>query len=277
MFKLFSRITKRFLSLASAFISHPRYSLRSTLLVPEFCRGLELADRWPPSKNDSAPPQKNNNPLWDYFTAHNKGPGIWKWTHYFEVYHRHLEKFRGRSVKLLEIGIYSGGSLPMWLSYFGNNCNVFGVDIEQACKKYENENIHVFIGDQEDREFWQAFRKSVPNIDIVIDDGGHTPEQQMTTLEELLPHMPPGSVYICEDIHGNSNRFAAFATALVHRLNTFESLVENGQISSKPSNLQKVVHSIHFYPYLLVIEIHNTSPTRLVSAKRGTEWNPFIQ
>jgi hypothetical protein len=29
------------------------------------------------------------NPLWDYFSSHLSGHGIWKWEHYFEIYHRH--------------------------------------------------------------------------------------------------------------------------------------------------------------------------------------------
>jgi hypothetical protein len=59
------------------------------------------------------------NPLRRFFEAHKRGHGIWKWNHYFEIYHRHFSKFRGREVHILEIGIYSGGSLEMWKDYFG--------------------------------------------------------------------------------------------------------------------------------------------------------------
>jgi hypothetical protein len=217
----------------------------------------------------------SSNPLWNYFSKNETGPGIWKWTHYFEAYHRHFSQYRGQAVNLLEIGIYSGGSLPMWLSYFGDKCRVIGVDIEDACKCYETERIQVFIGDQQDRAFWARFREAAPDIHILIDDGGHTPEQQMVTMEEMLPYMPAGSVYVCEDIHGLSNRFTAFATGLVHRLNTTSGSTD-GVLGFTSTSIQQAIHSIHFYPYLCVIEKHKYPPKTLVAPKHGTEWQPFL-
>lgn len=55
----------------------------------------------------------STNPLWEYFQAHKEGRGIFKWEHYFEIYHRHFARFVGRKVNVLEIGVYSGGSLEM--------------------------------------------------------------------------------------------------------------------------------------------------------------------
>ena len=57
-----------------------------------------------------------DNALWTYFQNNHTGPGIWKWHHYFEAYDRHLAKFRGQSPVVMEVGIYSGGSLGMWRS-----------------------------------------------------------------------------------------------------------------------------------------------------------------
>jgi hypothetical protein len=71
----------------------------------------------------------DENPIRTYFDAHRQGPGIWKWDHYFDVYHRHFSKFRGRKVTVLEIGIYSGGSLLMWRDYFDADCTIYGVDL----------------------------------------------------------------------------------------------------------------------------------------------------
>ena len=113
------------------------------------------------------PNSSSRNPLWEYFQSYEKGPGIWKWEHYFEIYHRHLAKFVGRKVDVLEIGIYSGGSVEMWRSYFGKNSHIYGIDIEKACKAYENDHVSVFIGDQADRVFWSTFRKrSFPTLTV---------------------------------------------------------------------------------------------------------------
>ena len=275
-----ARFFQRIFSVLSTLVCHPRLSFGTLRLLPEFCRGLAIADQWAarPSQPKTGSPlgsdsADSSNPLWDHFCQNKTGPGIWKWTHYFDAYHRHFSRFRGQAVNLLEIGIYSGGSLPMWLAYLGDKSKIYGVDIEDACKSYESDRIQVFIGDQEDRTFWKRFRDSAPEIQILVDDGGHTPEQQMVTLEEMLPVMPPGSVYMCEDIHGKSNRFAAFATAFVHRLNT---MTLDGQPGVHATPFQRAFHSIHFYPFMLVIEKHALPPERLIAPKHGTEWQPFL-
>jgi hypothetical protein len=228
-------------------------------------------------KTETATP-RSMNPLWEYFQNHKEGQGIWKWEHYFDIYHRHFSKFVGQKVNVLEIGIYSGGSLEMWRSYFGERSHIYGIDIQEACKKYENDHISVFIGDQEDRSFWNNFRKGIEGIDILIDDGGHTPEQQQITLEEMLPHIRPGGVYLCEDVHNDPSRFnefTTFATTLIHELNAVNNLYLNPVLRSNVSQFQSSVHSIHFYPFVVVIEKHCVPPTKLLAPKHGTMWQPF--
>src|SRR5215475_1712557 len=80
---------------------------------------------WPAS-NDSKSEADLSNPLRAFFASRKEGPGIWKWDHYFDIYHRHFSRFRDRAVRVLEIGIYSGGSLEMWRDYFGPRCQIFG-------------------------------------------------------------------------------------------------------------------------------------------------------
>ena len=64
------------------------------------------------------------------------------------------------------------------------------------------------IGDQASGEFWDRFVAEVPRLDVLIDDGGHTPEMQHATMVRALPLLAPGGVYIIEDIHGAQNGFA---------------------------------------------------------------------
>jgi len=267
---------RRIISILDTMIRHPRSFLRAFANIPEICRGEAIETHtWRVALDNQGKNGWDDNPLWNYFSKYETGPGIWKWTHYFEAYHRHLSRFVGKKCSILEIGIYSGGSLPMWLSYFGDKCSVIGVDIEPACKSYETDQIQVLIGDQQDRNFWAHVKEITPVIDILIDDGGHTPEQQMVTLEEMLPFMPAGSVYICEDIHGISNRFAAFATGIVNRLNAMTSSELNSN-STQIGNVQQAIHSVHFYPYMCVIEKHTYPPKELSAPKHGTDWQPFL-
>jgi hypothetical protein len=239
-------------------------------------RGAKLAAEWPGCTSTAVPPVKaGENRLQKYFDAITEGPGIWKWLHYFEFYDRHLAKFIDLQPTVVEVGVYSGGSLPMWQAYFGPGCHVHGVDIEPACKAYESADVKIHIGDQADRDFWSSFRASVPSVDILIDDGGHEPEQQMVTLEELLPHLRPGGVYICEDVHGVDNRFALFAHALTNELNAFNRSPAHG-LESTATAFQADIHSIHFYPFAVVIEKSAARTTQFSAPKHGTSWQPFL-
>ena len=148
------------------------------------------------SQRDEAPA----NPLREYFLA-NEGRLIHKWMHYFDVYHRHFQQFRGRPVTVLEFGVFHGGSLQMWKHYFGPDARIVGVDINPACKALEEEQIEVVIGDQEDRAFLAGLRDGLGTVDIVIDDGGHTMAQQIATFEELFPAVRSEGVYLVEDLH----------------------------------------------------------------------------
>jgi len=124
------------------------------------------------------------NDLEKYFTE-NIGRLIHKWKHYFEIYDRHFSRFRGTDVHVVEFGVSQGGSLQMWKEYFGLNCKIFGVDINPDCKALEEDQIEIYIGDQEDRNFLKSLAKTVPRIDILIDDGGHTMRQQKIPLKSF--------------------------------------------------------------------------------------------
>ncbi len=222
------------------------------------------------------------NDLRAFFDGHREGPGIWKWEHYFEVYDRHLAKFRGKKPNVLEIGIYSGGSLLMWRDYFGATSTIYGVDIEPACKAYERLGAKIFIGDQSDRSFWSRFRQTVPKLDVVIDDGGHHPDQQITSLQELLPHMRPGGVYICEDVHGVEHRYSDFVHGLASYLNDSSNIAGNvndpaRRLATRTSAAQSMITGISTYPYITVVELRETLKQQFVAPKHGTTWEPFLE
>src|SRR5450432_1099775 len=112
------------------FLSKPNENVRRVSYLPEYARGGEVARVWRGTANSEQSVGSGPlNPLQSYFDGITEGPGVWKWRHYFEIYHRHLHKFVGRDVTVVEVGVYSGGSLPMWRNYFGNGCRIHGVDI----------------------------------------------------------------------------------------------------------------------------------------------------
>ena len=138
------------------------------------------------------------NEIESYFYNNNKN-FITKWTHYFSVYERYFKKFKNKPVVFLEIGVFQGGSLQMWKSYFGEKAQIYGIDIDPRCKKFEEENITIFTGSQSDRSFLKEVKSKMPKIDIVLDDGGHWMKQQRISFEELFDHVKDEGIYMCED------------------------------------------------------------------------------
>jgi hypothetical protein len=231
-------------------------------------RGFDFS--YPQSTNSSAGPcetDTKSNPLREFFEARTEGPGIWKWDHYFDIYDRHLNRFRGKDVHVLEIGIFSGGSLDMWRDYFGPKASIYGADIDPACKAHERNGVKVFIGDQGDPAFWRNFKREVPILDVVIDDGAHIADLQYVSTEELLPHLRRGGVFLCEDLHDGFNRYTSYVAGLTHKLNA-----TNADNSCTP--FQQDIASIHNYPFVTVIEKNSEPVPKYTVDRRGTVWQP---
>jgi len=232
-----------------------------------FARGYRFGQRFPPAA--AAPtPERAISELEKYAESHTEGPGIFKWQHYFDIYDRHIARFRGAPVKLVEIGVAGGGSLGMWREYLGSQAQIVGIDIDPACKRFEQARVEVVIGDQGSAGFWDSFLDAHEQIDIVIDDGGHLPEQQVVTLESVLPAIAPGGVFICEDIHGPFQPFHAYVDGLTRPLSSIGFAGE----SYPAGALQRQVASVHRYPLLTVIEKTTASPATFEAHRRGTQW-----
>ena len=201
------------------------------------------------------------NDLEQFFHQHT-GRLIHKWHHYFEIYDRHFARFRGQPINIVEFGVSQGGSMQMWRHYFGPQAKVFGVDINPNCKQFEEPGVQIFIGDQGDREFLRTLAETLPTIDILIDDGGHTMEQQIRTYEALFPKVAPHGVYLCEDLHtsywrefgGGYRRrgtFIEYAKGFVDALHAWHSK-EPQRLAV--TDFTRSAHSVHFYDSIVVVE-----------------------
>jgi cephalosporin hydroxylase len=200
------------------------------------------------------------NPLEKYFRNNDKRL-IHKWTHYFDIYHRHFERFRRKRVVVLEFGVSHGGSLQMWRNYFGRKAKIYGVDINPRCKQFEDRKTKVFIGDQEDRGFLREVAKQTGPIDVLIEDGGHTMRQQIATFEEMYPKVKEDGVFLIEDLHtsywkryGGGHRrpgtFMEYAKDLVDQLNAWHSK----EPGLKVDEFTESTRSMHFYDSIVVFE-----------------------
>jgi len=201
------------------------------------------------------------------FFYNNMGKTIYKWLHYFEIYDRHFRRFKGKEVTILEIGVFKGGSLELWRDYFGSKCKIYGIDINPDCKEHESEQIEILIGSSEDLEFLSRVKKKIPEIDILIDDGGHTMNQQIVAFEELYPILSPDGVYLCEDVltsyweeygggYKQENTFIEHSKNLIDYLNAWHSREKELDVN----NFTLSTHSMHYYDAVLVIEKRKMNP-----------------
>ncbi len=124
-----------------------------------------------------------------------------KWLHYFDIYTENFSKYKNKKITILEIGILNGGSLKMWKNFFSSDSTIAGIDIIPKCKEYEKDNIKIYIGDQTDINFLGSVIKEIGTPDIIIDDGGHTCNQQITSFDYLFQHLNNQGIYLVEDTH----------------------------------------------------------------------------
>lgn len=132
---------------------------------------------------------------------HKRGNQVHKWHHYLEIYEQHLARFRGSKFRMLEIGVFRGGSLELWREYFGSEAIIYGIDIDPECRRYDGIAGKVRIGSQADPEFLSSVVTEMGGLDLVIDDGSHDSRHIRASFDTLFPLLVDNGIYIAEDLH----------------------------------------------------------------------------
>ena len=143
------------------------------------------------------------NDLFDIFSADTN---VHKWHHYFEIYMKHFARYRDRPVRMLEIGVFRGGSLRMWKEYFHPDSTIVGIDVDKSCKAHEipDKNVYVRIGSQADPNFLAEVNGEFGPFDIILDDGSHKTHHQIISFGALFRSaLKDGGCYMVEDMHTN--------------------------------------------------------------------------
>ncbi len=193
---------------------------------------------------------------------------------YCEKYERHLQTWRDKKFKLLEIGVMEGRSLKMWKDYFPR-ADIIGIDILEDCKKYESERIQVEIGSQADKSFLQNLCDKYGTFEIIIDDGSHLWNDIISSFNFLFPRLAGGGHYVIEDLHTSYDREfsqGAKQSAIDYLKSTIDKINLNGSIGGKYDKSaaikQKIVYEkslhledcryeaygLHFYTSICFIE-----------------------
>lgn len=201
-----------------------------------------------------------DNPLYNYFAANRSGGALDKWMHYLPIYHRHLSPYRGKPIRVLEIGVYRAGGLRMLRHYLGDQAMIVGLDVDELAKAAAGSDFEVMLGDQASVETLESVNFKFGPFDVVIDDGGHTMDQQITTVETLFPLLSDGGVFIVEDCHtsywdefgGGLRRAGSFIEWAKSRVDDMHS-THHHEIDHY-SEWATHVDGMHFYDSVVVMD-----------------------
>ena len=132
-----------------------------------------------------------------------------KWWHYFDAYEEQFaalaEQSRNgkldRPLRILEMGVWRGGSLDLWRQYFGPEAVIFGIDIDKVILTLGIDSAEVRVGSQTDEGFLRGVVEEMGGVDLVIDDGSHQSKDVIASLRILFPLLSDGGRYVIEDLH----------------------------------------------------------------------------
>lgn len=103
---------------------------------------------------------------------------------------------KNEKLRILEVGIFKGGSL-LWLADYFPNAEIVGIDLGLATIKHER--IKMLVCDQNDSEGLNQIGKAVGKFNIIIDDGSHKFKETDNTFKNLFQYLENGGLYIIED------------------------------------------------------------------------------
>jgi hypothetical protein len=197
----------------------------------------------------------------EIYKAYKKSPYLsLKHSTYFQVYEELLSQYKNKAFTFVEVGVLNGGSLFMWREFFGDKARIIGIDLNPLAKKWEKDGFEIHIGSQSNPEFWDEFFKDVGMIDVLLDDGGHTEEQQIVTTSKCAPFINDGGMLIVEDVHtsylngaGNPSKysFISYAKNIVDAINS-----RNPEVNFSENPLKKRIYSATFYDSIVAFKIN---------------------
>jgi len=202
---------------------------------------------------------------------------LFKIEHYLEIYDSLLSDWQGRAVDFLEIGVYKGGSMPMWQGFFSPEARLTFLDIDPACRALQVPGTKVEIGDQSDPAFLERISLEHGPFDLIVDDGGHKMHQQITSFCKLWPQLRDRGLYIVEDTHtsywpgfGGGHRnpasFIEFAKDLIDRMHSWYTEDDAG---FPLSPLAREIGGIRFHDSLVIIEKRLKDAPVAITATNG--------
>tara|TARA_B100000795_G_scaffold252801_1_gene222590 strand:- start:3369 stop:4052 length:684 start_codon:yes stop_codon:yes gene_type:complete len=208
-----------------------------------------------------------------YKTDKVDGNHSYKNVSYLDIYQKYMSHNRLEVKVFVEIGVRDGASVRMWKEYFPNAI-IYGIDIDPRCIEFAEERIEIIIGDQNDNAFLNSLAaKFGKTIDILLDDGSHITNHQITTFQILYKCVKSKGLFIIEDLAnsyeewGNNElnlrqiwpgmKYNKKNDTLKNYRKDFDVFINN---IIKYLDLHKLRNrttdliSIHFYPMIVIFE-----------------------
>jgi hypothetical protein len=184
--------------------------------------------------------------------------------HYNYAYQQYLPDLRHSPVRFVEIGLgcdmhYGPGkSLDLWDRYFTHkDAQIFFMEYDAICAEklhLSRPRVSVDAGDQANVTVLNSFiEKHGGNFDIIVDDGGHTMVQQITSLVNLFPALSSGGLYFLEDLQ--TSYMEQYGGGYLNEKTTIEyikRMIDGLYGQGSATELIEQVRSIHCFHELCV-------------------------
>lgn len=196
---------------------------------------------WLPPSDPLLKEYLNYNPHHNAYTKRQNFPGRnpgetdrGGWRGYDRVYTKYLSPLKEQRLNFLEIGVYYGYGVLAWKRYFTQS-DITGVDntltdsiknefvkIHKTFPEFNDIRIEIF--DTTEPTPWNRF---IEKFDIIIDDGGHHPDNQFGTFGNAWPLLKKGGLYFMEDIsHRYTDHKLAKIDTLLYNVHRKGNIVE---------------------------------------------------
>ena len=146
---------------------------------------------------------KKNIQLNDLFLFYNTDKSN-KVHGFSKFYKKHLNIYKNKTIKILEIGTATGASASSFAHYFKKS-SLYCVDINLSLVKYVSKRINYFGINSSDQNMLVKLIKKLENkfflkkFDIIIDDGSHILSDQLVALNFFFNKLNKNGFYIIED------------------------------------------------------------------------------
>lgn len=112
--------------------------------------------------------------------------------------------------RVLEIGVRRGASLLAWADAFPEAA-IYGLDVSSEAGDLVREHSRIFVINDDSTDHDSV--PVCPPFDLIVDDGCHAFVAQSLTMQNFLPLLARGGVYVIEDVETDANAAALISEA----------------------------------------------------------------